>query len=237
LEIGDAVAAPDGQPEVEIRFNTVLPIIVGLQNDLYFDPTLLDLDAGDCTIEPTIGMEFLECAADRAHAPCKQLVPSVVTCADLATCSANLEGFTRMRALVLSLSWDFANLIPSGVVYRCRFHVHEDANSGVRVPLTCGSALGSTADGVGIPITCRDGHISISGPPKPTPTPASVSCVGDCAANRTVTVDELITGINIALGDAELDQCFAFDCNHNGQVTVDCLVKAVNNALTGCIGG
>ena len=67
-------------------------------------------------------------------------------------------------------------------------------------------------------------------------TPTAVPCVGDCAGNRTVTVDELVKGVNIALGNAALDQCSAFDCNHNRHVTVDCLMQAVDNALNGCGG-
>ena len=70
-------------------------------------------------------------------------------------------------------------------------------------------------------------------PPTPTVTPIAVSCVGDCSGNRTVTIDELVEGVNILLGNATLDQCSAFDCNHNGHVTIDCVVTAVNNALSG----
>ena len=52
-----------------------------------------------------------------------------------------------------------------------------------------------------------------------------------------MTVDELVTGVNIALGTTMLDQCQAFDCNGNGHVTVDCFVHAVNRALNGCGSG
>jgi len=51
-----------------------------------------------------------------------------------------------------------------------------------------------------------------------------------------VSVDELVKGVNIALGNLTLDQCSAFDCNANRHVTVDCLVKAVTAALNGCSG-
>jgi CSLREA domain-containing protein len=59
-------------------------------------------------------------------------------------------------------------------------------------------------------------------------------CLGDCNSNGAVTVDELITGVNIALGTLSVDQCPVFDGNGDGQVTVDELITAVNNALTGC---
>jgi hypothetical protein len=49
-----------------------------------------------------------------------------------------------------------------------------------------------------------------------------------------VTIDELIKGVNIALGIFNLDQCPPFDSNSSGSVTIDELVRAVNAALGGC---
>jgi RHS repeat-associated protein len=64
--------------------------------------------------------------------------------------------------------------------------------------------------------------------------PAALACVGDCNGDRNVTVDELITGVNIALGTRLLGDCRSFDPNGDGEVTVDELITAVNNALSGC---
>jgi hypothetical protein len=49
-----------------------------------------------------------------------------------------------------------------------------------------------------------------------------------------VTVDEILTGVNIALGTVPLDQCPPLDGNNDGKVTVDEILAAVNNALSGC---
>ena len=59
-------------------------------------------------------------------------------------------------------------------------------------------------------------------------------CVGDCDGDGRVTVDELVRGVNIALGAAPLSECPEFDSNEDDQVSVDELVTAVNNALSGC---
>jgi hypothetical protein len=59
-------------------------------------------------------------------------------------------------------------------------------------------------------------------------------CVGDCNGDGSVTVDEIVTGVNIALGNAEVDDCPRFDRNCDGTVTVDEIVTAVSNALNGC---
>ena len=60
--------------------------------------------------------------------------------------------------------------------------------------------------------------------------------MGDCNGNGHVTVDELVRGADIALGNAMLISCPQFDCNANGRVTVDCLVKAIDAAVKGCGG-
>jgi cysteine-rich repeat protein len=58
-------------------------------------------------------------------------------------------------------------------------------------------------------------------------------CTGDCNGNGEVTVDELITGVNIALGSAAVDSCPAF-ADGAGVVDISQLIRAVNNALGIC---
>jgi len=85
-----------------------------------------------------------------------------------------------------------------------------------------------------------DIHVDLaSSTPTPTPTPpatAAPTCPGDCNADGSVTVDELIKGVNIALGTLPLSACMSFDVNGDGDITIDELVRAVNNALNGCGG-
>jgi len=61
-------------------------------------------------------------------------------------------------------------------------------------------------------------------------------CGGDCNTDGVVTVDELIRGVDIALGTLQMNTCEPFDRDHDGQVTIDELVTAVHTALTGCPG-
>ena len=60
------------------------------------------------------------------------------------------------------------------------------------------------------------------------------ACHGDCGSDGAVTVDEIITGVNVALGTSVIGQCKAMDASGEGEVTVDELVGAVRNALSGC---
>jgi hypothetical protein len=72
-------------------------------------------------------------------------------------------------------------------------------------------------------------------PPVATPTPTpEIGCPGDCNGDASVTIDELVRGVNIALQQAALSTCPAFDGNGDGAVTVDELVRGVAAALAGC---
>jgi hypothetical protein len=61
----------------------------------------------------------------------------------------------------------------------------------------------------------------------------SAPCVGDCTGDAHVTVDDILTMVNIALGNAETSECQRGDANEDGRITVDEILQAVNNALNG----
>ncbi len=60
------------------------------------------------------------------------------------------------------------------------------------------------------------------------------ACAGDCNADGAVAINELISGVNIALGTAPLSSCAAFDSGGDGLVAINELIAAVNAALIGC---
>lgn len=62
-------------------------------------------------------------------------------------------------------------------------------------------------------------------------------CAGDCDGDGKVMVDEIISGIDIALGLAEVSACPNVDIDDDSAATVDEVVAAVDRALRGCIGG
>ena len=63
---------------------------------------------------------------------------------------------------------------------------------------------------------------------------AATGCAGDCDGNGTVSIDELVTQVGIALGGIGLEQCPVADANGDGAVTIEELVRAVSAALEGC---
>ena len=72
----------------------------------------------------------------------------------------------------------------------------------------------------------------IAGAEAPTSIPL---CTGDCDASAAVTVDEILVGVNIALGQQAVTMCRAFDRDGSDDLTVDELVSGVDAALNGCI--
>ena len=59
-------------------------------------------------------------------------------------------------------------------------------------------------------------------------------CIGDCSGDVSVTIDETLETVTIALGNASPSDCAAADADHDGRVTVDEILTAVYNALHGC---
>lgn len=72
-----------------------------------------------------------------------------------------------------------------------------------------------------------------------TPTEAATRtpggpCAGDCSGNGIVVINELISGVLIALQQRALDTCPILDSTGDGTVSIGELIQAVNNALNGC---
>lgn len=85
-----------------------------------------------------------------------------------------------------------------------------------------------------IPSPTSSATATLTASPSPTLTATATvqpACVGNCNDDNGVTVDELLTGVSIALGSASVDACPAFAA----PVTVDTILAAVNNAASGCL--
>lgn len=60
-------------------------------------------------------------------------------------------------------------------------------------------------------------------------------CPGDCNGDFMVSVDELVLGVDIVLGQRPLADCERLDAqNPDGEAAIDDAVAAVGAALSGC---
>lgn len=62
----------------------------------------------------------------------------------------------------------------------------------------------------------------------------ALACVGDCDRDCRVDVTEILTAVQIALGDQQLVRCAYADRDQSGSVEVDEVLSTVDAALTGC---
>jgi hypothetical protein len=76
-------------------------------------------------------------------------------------------------------------------------------------------------------VAFTDGQVTVGGTPPP-------GCVGDCNGNRVVVINELITGVNMALGNLPITECAPFNPNNDNQISINELIQGVNNASNGC---
>jgi len=114
-------------------------------------------------------------------------------------------------------------------------HFGDDPNFNVDLGVPLGGAAfadlnGDTAIDLVMtdPVT-QELLIALNHLPEPPPL-----CVGDCNDDRRVSVNELITGVGIALERQPLSVCPQFDPNLNMRVEINELIRGVNNDLNGC---
>jgi hypothetical protein len=108
----------------------------------------------------------------------------------------------------------------------------------------CAAPIVGTCGGCAVVFgaSCTGGYCISRTPPTATntrtptrtapPTFTPVPCAGDCNDDGTVTVDEILTMVNIALGNADATAC-PNGIPSGAQVDVALILTAVNNALNG----
>ncbi len=83
------------------------------------------------------------------------------------------------------------------------------------------------------PTTTGTPTASVTALSTPTPTPTSMPCIGDCGGTHAVAVNDLITQVNIALGETAPTVCL-HGVPGGADADVALIIRAVNNALNGC---
>jgi hypothetical protein len=65
-------------------------------------------------------------------------------------------------------------------------------------------------------------------------TDAAPRCAGDCDGSGTVSINEILTLVDIVLEDSSVDRCLGGDTSGDEAITVNEILAAVSSALGGC---
>lgn len=208
VKVGDALGAADRTVGVNVKLHTSGQTVAAVQNDIGFEPdaAIVATASGDPACRVNPAINKNDSAFAFQPAGCEPGVDC-----------------TGVRAVVFSM----ANVdpIPEGSeLYGCAVHISPTAAAGDSYPLVCSNGGASTPGSQPVPVLCRDGSVSV----RPV-------CIGDCAQDGQVTIDDLVKGVKVLLGLLPLEDCSTLDRNLDGKVTIDELVQAVKNALTACV--
>jgi len=206
LDVVSATSAPGQLVRIPVRLHTGGQSVAATQNDLFFDENTPIVARMHGTPDCVVNPDINKTASAFVFQP--------------AGCNGN--ACNGVHAIIFAT--DNSDPIEDGAtLFTCNVSVAPTAAPG-SYSLRCANALASSGGGGQLLATCSSGEIVVSATP----------CPGDCDGSGHVTVDELVMGVNIALGLGDPLQCRAFDSDGDGRVSVDELVTAVNSALIGC---
>jgi len=153
---------------------------------------------------------------------------NTLTGRDLTIVAGRMRADSSGQNVILFAGPDYEPVIIPGADIDPAASQIEDSSIIPCNPINTRTPTPSRTPNVGTPT--RTGNVTRT----PTATPNGGGCVGDCDGNGMVTINDLILGVNIALGFQPVSACPAFDPDGGGTVTVDELIQGVNNALNGC---
>ncbi|MGH7790342.1 MAG: hypothetical protein ACRERC_25965 [Candidatus Binatia bacterium] len=181
-------------------------------------------------------------------ATCSQAAAGVTVAVEIALTNEFGQQFTVTREVQSQLRVPFS-AIDTNVPAQSFFNVASQgsASGTLRVTPADGAASGVVALALAAHTSADESRVhraiiaprliaAFEGQEQIDTTLPAPACAGDCNANGAVAINELIVGVNIALGNQAPATCPAFDLNSNGSVAINELIAAVGRALSGCEG-
>lgn len=240
LELDTVQTIPGGRVAVSLRLRTAGLPVVAVQLETVFDAVNAAIaprpdGLPDCLPNPALGKSFLSLYRPEG-------------------CVG--EQCSRVRVYLYSEAPPLSTIADGSVLWNCTVAVAASAPAGAYT-LTLTQPLVVDDEGNPIP-NVRLGHgavVVLEATATPTPTTTSTQtptatptatqtptasatpttpCAGDCSGDGSVTIEELITLVGIALDLQPADRCRAGDGNADGQITIEEIVAAVARALAGC---
>lgn len=208
IDVGSAagVAGHEAVFAVTLRLLQPTALVAAAENRITFDPAVPIAAAADGAPACAINEAIEKNATSFTFEP--------LGCTPQSDCS-------RIHAVVLSLENSDA-IADGAVLYSCQVDIPPQTPEGVYA-LSNSMVRASDPAGEALPAAGASGSVQVM-----------AGCIGDCDGDDAVTVEELVLGVNVALGNGPLASCPQFDANGDGVVTIEELIQAVNAALDGC---
>jgi subtilisin-like proprotein convertase family protein len=223
LQIGNQVSARDGDAFLQLG----LEALAGLACAGTWTLTVADAAA------PNSGMLTgwaLEIVPENTPTATPTVTPTAsATATASATSSASATATPSATPSVSATASATATPSATGLATETPTATRTLAPTGTATELPTGAATQTATQPTATP-TVSTGET----PPTGTATAAPDVCIGDCDGDRRVAINEVIIGVNIALDQAALATCAAFDANASGAVEINELVGGVRSALDGC---
>jgi len=200
--VGSAVAGPDRTATIAVSLRDGTGQgVVGMQNDIILP----------------LGVRAALRANGRPDCmrnPDFNVVPASFTLRPVG-CTPSID-CGSLRGILFAA--DSTEPFPNGLLYQCRMLVLDNACPGTH-RLACAEPSAVHPTGLRLPASCVDGELLVPTGP------------GDCDVDGHVTIDEVLSGVAIALGESSLANCETLDVTGDGAVTIEELVIARNLAL------
>jgi hypothetical protein len=184
VQVGSGFPDDQGFVSIDVTLDSYGATVGGVQNDLIFDNTIVELVGGKCEINPTIGPfplgppPAITCLDDPTIGPCKNLSNHLQQCSGPARgdgCPTPAGPETSvLRAIIAATAAPNNNPLPDAVVlYSCRFRVI--APSRLPTALHLSNVVVSNPTGTRVDSSIDDGFGEIHPPSTPVPTLTSVA--------------------------------------------------------------
>jgi hypothetical protein len=159
---------------IDVNLVTDGESVGGMQNDIIFDNTIVNLNAaGDCVINPAIGLfpGGSSCLDDTSVGPCKNLSRVLNVCGgspQAEGCPAGAgTNISVFRGIIAATAAPNNNEIPDGVLYTCTFQI---VNAGA-LPTTLQASNVVVSDPFGVRLDAGGLDGVVGEGPAPTATP------------------------------------------------------------------
>lgn len=216
ITIPSNVEPVDGKALVSVSVAGGGATVGGMQNDIIFDNTLVNLArAAECRINAAIGLfpGGDSCLEDSSIGPCKNLSSVLNVCGGTPQAEGCPVGagtnISVFRGIIAATAAPNNNAIPDGVLYTCTF----DVVGTLPATLEAANVVVSDPTGTRLDSSGVSGSIGTGGGPTPTPTEVVpegllIQIGSDPGTGATASIDVTLASDGMNVGGMQNDIVF-----------------------------